>query len=102
MTRPRHAPACREAGKGLLISFQCGFLRLKATLVTRRAHSPMLQIEIVLSARQHALTPPKQRDPVTTRRPAGASPATCTMCGLPGSLLRIVISPVAGPIAVGA
>src|SRR6516162_4963728 len=102
MTRPRHAPGGRVAGKGLLISFQCGFFRLNATLVTCSGHSPMLQMEIVRSARQQAHTPPKQSEPVTTSRPAGASPLTFTVCGLPGSLLVTVIVPAAGPKPVGA
>src|SRR5580658_196395 len=102
MTTPRHAPGGSVAGKGLLISFQCGFLRLNATLVTSSAHSPMLQMESVRSARQQAFTPPKHSEPLTTRRPAGVSPLTLTMCGLLGSLLVTVIVPAAGPWLVGA
>src|SRR5580658_10415026 len=98
MTTPRHAPGGSVEGKGLLISFQCGFLRLNATLVTSSAHSPMLQMDSVRSARQQAFTPPKHSEPVTTRRPAGTCPLTCTVCGLSGSLLVIVIVPVAAPI----
>src|SRR5271167_1740642 len=102
ITRQRQAPGGSVAGNGLLMSFQCGFFRLNATLVTSSAHSPILQIEIVRSARQHAFTPPKHSEPVTTSRPAGASPLTFTVCGLPGSLLVTVIVPAAGPKPVGA
>src|ERR1700751_2524765 len=102
MTRPRQAPGGNVAGNGLLISFQCGFFRLNATLLMCSAHSPMLQMEIVRSARQQAFTPPKHSEPVTTSRPAGAVPFTCTVCGLSGSLLVTVIVPVAAPKAVGA
>jgi hypothetical protein len=60
----------------LLTIFQCRFFRLKATLVTWRSHSPVLQTESVRSAQQHAYTPPKHSDPVTVSLPAGAVPET--------------------------
>src|SRR5208282_6450889 len=101
MTTPRHDPACKVAGKGLLINFQKWLFLLNATLFTCSAQSPTLQMLRVRSARQQAFTPPKQSDPVTASLPAGASPETCTVSGLPGALLVIVIDAAAGPNAVG-
>jgi len=87
ITTPRQEPGCNAAGKGLLISFQCGFLRLKATLVTSRVQSPTLQMEIVRSAQEQALTPPKHAEPVTASLPEGALPLTEIVCGLEEELL---------------
>src|ERR1035441_3855137 len=101
MTTPRQEPGCRVAGKGLLISFQCGFLRLNLTLVTCSGQSPTLQMESVRSARQQALTPPKQSDPLTASLPGGASPVSCTVWTPAGSLLLIVMVAELGPIFDG-
>ena len=89
MTTGRHEPGRSFAGKGLLSNFQRRLLRLKRTLVTPRAHSPVLQIERVRSAQHPAFTPPKVVEPATVSLPAGASPETLMLIGLAGSSLVI-------------
>src|SRR5688500_7050513 len=84
---PRHALGCSVAGKGLLINFQWRLLRLNATLVTCNLQSPVLQMDMVRSAVQQALTPPKHSDPVIASLPEGALPETSIVCGLAGSSL---------------
>src|SRR5258708_7542102 len=101
MTTPRHEPGGSVWGNGLLISFQCLCLRLSATLMTCRSHSPMLQMESVRSAMQQAVTPPKQREPVMTSLPVGALPETAIVLGLEGSLLTMVIVADFAPKLVG-
>src|ERR1700751_522481 len=91
MTTLRQDPGCSVAGKGLLINFQCRFLRLKPTLETLSLQSPTLQIEITRSSRQHALTRPKKVEPVTASFPEGAVPETCTCLGPAGSSLNPVM-----------
>ena len=97
MTTDRHEPGCRAAGNGLLINFQWRLLRLNATLETRSLQSPTLQMDIVRSSQQQALTPPKHVEPVTAIVPEGALPVTLIVFGPAGSLLAIVI--VAGGVA---
>jgi hypothetical protein len=58
-------------------------------------------MEIVRSAQQHAVTPPKTVDPVTASSPEGALPFTAIVAGLAGSLLITVIVPETGPKPVG-
>src|SRR6185436_10430251 len=96
MSTLRHEPGCNVAGNGLLMSFQCLLLRLKATLVTCSLQSPTLQIAIVRSPRQHSFTPPMQVDPVTTSRPGGATPETETVFGPAGlSLMTVMVADLA-------
>src|SRR5208283_1260673 len=90
MTTHRHEPGYNVAGKGLLINFQWWFLRLNATLVTCRAHWPTLQMDIVRSAQQQAVTPPKFVEPVTASLPGGALPDKAIVCEPAGSSLVTV------------
>ena len=66
-------------------------LPLERDAVTWSAHSPTLQIEIVRSARQQALTPPKHSEPVTASLPAGASPLHLHLVRARGSFVVTVI-----------
>src|ERR1700677_3306894 len=102
MTKPRHEPGCKLAGKGLLISFQKGLLRLNSTLNMCRLQSPTLQMEIMRSAVQQAFTPPKHVEPVTASLPGGAVPDRATTWGPAGSSLKTVIEPDEEPSPVGA
>jgi len=95
ITTARHDPGCSTAGNGLLISFQCLFLRRNATLVTLSLQSPTLQIESVRSSVQQALTAPKKFDPVTASLPAGAFADTLT--DSEPALLNTVITPPPPP-----
>ena len=81
MTSGRHEPGRSFAGKGLLSNLQRRLLRLKRTLVTSRAHSPVLQIERVRSAQHPTVTPPNVVEPETVSLPGGASPETLTLIG---------------------
>ena len=83
----------------MLISFQCLFLRLNATLVTFNLQSPTLQIESVRSSVQHAFTAPNKFDPVTASLPAGAFPDTA-MFSAPAVLMTVIV-PAAAPNASG-
>src|SRR5208337_95059 len=96
MTRARHEPGRSVAGNGLLINFQCRFLRENATLETCSLQSPTLQIQITRSSRQHACTQPKNVEPVTASFPAGALPETPIDRGPLGSLLCTVMWVPAG------
>src|SRR5580700_217696 len=100
-TTPKHEPGRSVCGNGLLTSFQCLCFRLSTTPVTCKLHSPMLQIESVRSAAQQAFTPPKQREPVTTSLPGGASPETAIVLGLDGSSLATVMAAAFDPKLVG-
>src|SRR5271168_462570 len=98
----RQEPGCRVAGKGLRTSCQWGFLRLNSTLLMWSLQSPVLQMVRVRSARQQALTPPKQREPVMTMWPCGAKPETSMdLEGSVGSLLTTVMMPDLWPMLVG-
>src|SRR4030095_3014555 len=101
MVRFRQEPGWSVAGNGLLRSFQGRLLRLNATLVTCSLQSPTLQIEIVRSAQQHAVTPPNDVEPVTVSLPEGAKPETATTRGPVGSSLVTVIVADLGPKLVG-
>ena len=101
MTTGRHEPGRSFAGKGLFSNLQCRLLRLKRTLVTPRAQSPVLQIERVRSAQQPAFTPPKVVELATAILPGGVSPETLTLMGLAGSLLVTVIVAALAPKLVG-
>src|SRR5271167_4988481 len=101
MTTGRHEPGRSFAGKGLLSNLQRRLLRLKRTLVTLRAQSPVLQIERVRSAQHPAFTPPKVVEPAIVSLPGGASPETLTLIGLAGSSLVTVIVPAFAPKLVG-
>jgi hypothetical protein len=77
-------------------------LRLKAKLVTFRLHSPTLQTDIVRSAQQQAVTPPKIVEPVTASFPEGTSPETAMVRGPAGSLLSTATVADLDPELVGA
>src|ERR1700733_16231800 len=97
MTSGRHEPGRSFAGKGLLSNLQRRLLRLKRTLVTSRAHSPVLQIERVRSAQHPTVTPPNVVEPETVSLPGGASPETLTLMGLARSSLVTVFVPALAP-----
>jgi hypothetical protein len=53
-------------------------------------------MEIVRSAQQHALTPPKVVEPDTASLPGGASPEVLMLIGLAGSsLLTVMVASLA-------
>src|ERR1700716_3038683 len=101
MTTLRQEPGCRIAGKGLFINFQWRLLRLKATLLTCSLQSPTLLTEIVRSAQQQAVTPPKEVEPLTASFPEGAFPDTAMVVGPAGSSLSTVIVAAFAPRPVG-
>src|SRR5512133_3541188 len=119
MRTPRHDPGRMVAGNGLLtilnvaqhwserLSFLSSCLSsqsqssqsrqpaligsgLNATFVTWRSQSPLLQIEMVRSARWPRSTGPKWPLPVTTRCPLGAVPVRASVRGPAGSSLVTV------------
>src|ERR1700734_2674006 len=91
MTTGRLEPGRSLAGNGLLSNRQRRLLRLKCTLVTSSAQSPVLEIHKVRSAQHPAFTPPNVVEPATVSLPGGASPETSTLIGLSGSSLVTVI-----------
>jgi hypothetical protein len=63
--------------------------------------SPVLQMVRVRSARQQALIPPKQSEPVMAMMPCGAKPETAMDCDETSASLLTTVMAVLGPKPVG-